>query len=242
MRRILSCYFDGPGTDGRWPRMAGVFAHTARLHCPEWQLTLSRIEPPRRKFNESENHLSNTVKLEHWCDMVKACDDGDEVLLIDADTFIRRPLDEVWAQPFDIAYTVRPAGFPNPFNCGVVFLRVSPKVRHFMHWWLFVNNEMRSNRQLADQYRKYVGLNQRALAYLLKERSGDIGHLLPLSCVEWNCEDSTWPAFHPEITRIVHAKSQLQSVVFGRNVPAKPQLKAIAREWHALEKEANGGK
>ena len=228
--------------------MVRVLEHTAAQHCPGWALSVTQLQATKRRLSESENHAANSQKLEHWFAAIDGAQEGDEVLLIDADTFIRRPLEPVWDLPFDVAYTVRPAGYPNPLNGGVVFLRVSAKTRHFMYWWQATNTLMRSDREVADRYKRYVGMNQRALASVLEdlELAADDDRkpaVLALPCLEWNCEDSTWASFHPEITRIVHVKSQLQAAVFGRpNAPAKPHLKALARDWHALEREANAGK
>lgn len=237
MRRIISCYFAGPGTGERWPRMARVFAHSARMYCPDWQLALTKLSAPKRRFNQSENHSANTLKLEHWCEAIAACADGDEVLLIDADTFIVRPLDDVWQLPFDVAITVRPPTYPMPLNAGVVFVRVTSQARAFMAEWLDANGRMCADRALQARYRKYQGINQRALGMLIEQ--GAV-YPTPLPCAEWNCEDSSWQAFDPSFTRIVHVKSALREAVFPSTYarPPKPHLKAIADTWREIERQA----
>ncbi len=240
MRRIIACHFAGNGTGERWPRMARTFTYSARVHCADWQLTIAKLPTPQRAPSATDSHTANTAKLEYWCDQVAACADGDEVLLIDVDTAILRPLDDVWAQPFDIAYTVRPSGYPHPLNGGVVFLRVSLTARLFMAAWRTRNREMLNDRALRDHWRKYAGINQRALGSLLEERPNDFGHLLTLPCAEWNCEDSTWSSFDPTTTRIMHIKSALRSTIFdspGRP-PLKPHLRTLARRWSAIEQQA----
>jgi len=240
MRRIISCYFAGAGTGDRWPRLARVFEHTARTHSPEWQLQLTKLSAPRRRLNQSDNHSANALKLEHWCDAVRSANDGDELLLIDADAFIVRPLDDIWVMPFDVAYTVRPPGYPMPLNGGVVFLRVSSSTRQFMATWGAANAAMLLDRALLAKWRKYQGINQRALGMLIEEGLTGLHSLLDLPCAEWNSEDSAWSSFDPAFTRIVHVKSELRDAVFpSKYHPCrKPHLKAIARIWEELERDA----
>lgn len=237
MRRLVSCYFDGLGIN--WPRMARVLAYTAGLHCPGWQLALTQLAPPVRRFTENTNHLANTAKLAHWCDAVSAAADGDELLLIDADTFIVRPLDDLWESPFDVAYTVRPPGYPMPLNAGVIFLRASPTTQRFMVAWRERNQQMLRDRALLARWWKYRGINQAALGSLLEEEGGELGHLLPLPCREWNCEDSSWESFAPDVTRIVHVKAALRRAVFPPVPRANTShLGALATRWRTLEAES----
>lgn len=241
MRRLVSCYFVGAGSGDRWPRMARVLEHTARTHCVGWDLAIAALPTPRRRLSDSENHVSNTAKLEHWCTAVYQAADGDELLLIDADTFIVRPIDDIWLEPFDMAYTVRPPDYPMPLNGGVVFVRVSPTTRALMASWRTVNAMMMTSRSLQYAWQRYQGINQRALGYLLETKRDELGQLRGLPCLEWNCEDSAWAWFDPTHTRIVHVKSSLRAAVFGRpNAPTKPHLRALAARWLDLEQQLRG--
>lgn len=218
--------------------MARVFAHSAQTHCPAWQLVFARLPMPARRIGESESYITNTRKLDHWCEAVASARDGDELLLIDADTVILQPIDDIWERAFDLAYTVRPPGYPCPINGGVVFVRVSPSTRLFMAAWGRINRQMLTHKPLRDKWRRYAGLNQRAFGSLLEQKPGDYGVMLPLPCAEWNCEDATWSTFDTRATRILHVKSSLRSAIFERPGAARPHLRVIARHYAALEQIA----
>jgi hypothetical protein len=109
-----------------------------------------------------------------------------------------------------------------------------------MDLWLDSNARMRADRKLQSVWRRYQGINQRALGQLLEERRHELGDVRQLPCAEWNCEDSAWPSFDPAITRIVHVKSALRDAVFHSPTPpaVKPHLRSLARTWLALEQDA----
>lgn len=226
-----------PAVGTRFAEMARVFEFTARQQCPDWELSLAKLPQPQRLVNKPDNHVANTAKLDYWVDQVTACADGDEVLLIDADTMILRQLDAIWEQPFDIAYTARAPEYPHPLNGGVVFVRVNTASRAFLTEWKDINRAMLNDRALRDLWRKYAGLNQRALGKMLTAHRG--AHVIQVPCLEWNCEDSEWKNFNPELTRIVHIKSRLRTALFdGPSFPA--HLRPLIGRWRALRAEADG--
>jgi len=47
----------------------------------------------------------------------------DEMLILDTDVICKAPCPEVWAQPFDVALTIRPKKPEMPYNTGVMFSR-----------------------------------------------------------------------------------------------------------------------
>lgn len=233
---LVACYF-GDGYEGLWPRMARVLAYTAAQHCPGWDVRVDPITPaPLRSAIGVESLVWNTQKMEHWAAAVEALPDGARVLLIDADTFIVRPLDDVWDEPFDFGYTTKVSRFP--FNSGVVFLRVTPAVRAFMRVWRAENLRMLGDRLHHQEWRaKFGGINQAALGYALTTHLTDGLRMRQLPCAEWNCEDTCWRSFNPAVTRIVHVKSLLRRFIFNMGPPA-PHLRALKRYWLALETAA----
>jgi len=187
-----------------------------------------------------QSHVTNSQKLEWWRGVVAAAEDGDRVLLIDADMMITRPLADVWDRPFDLAYTIREEG-RLPLNGGVVFVRVSPASRRFVDRWFAVNQRFLANANEHRHWRtKYAGINQAAFGYML-ERETDpaiVGlELARLTCHEWNAENTAWAKFDPKITRIVHLKSGLRRALFG--MPARREHVRLIALWHSLEAEAN---
>ncbi len=228
--RLDACYF-GAGADGRWDRFARVLRATAQEHCPRWTV---RVQNVSIKIQErgKRSEAMNTAKLEYWAAQVEAAQDGDQLLLIDVDTFIRRPLDEVWSHDFDLAYTTRSARFP--FNGGVVFVNVSAHVKAFFRGWVQQNGLLLERSDQAQPWRQqFGGINQAALGRMFKTDHGL--RLLQLPCGEWNCEDTSWASFDPAVTRIVHLKGALRMACVETQ-PVPPGLKDLASLWKAAER------
>lgn len=243
--RLEACYF-GAGPHGMWDRLANVLRFTADTHCPSWNVTVRRINPvPRESALGLGPNVANTQKLEEWVRLVTEASDGERMLLIDADTAILRPLDDIWDREFDLAYTTRYQA-RTPFNGGVVFVRVSPAIRAFFTAWWAENLAMLGDAAYHQQYRlKYFGLNQAAFGALLEREALANVTVLELSCLEWNCEDTSWKRFDPDRTRILHVKDgitqddgNLRKAIFrGDTAPARVQ--ALAERWKQLEADAN---
>lgn len=214
--RLESCYFaDDPS--GEWRRLAAVLEATALQQCPGWRVSVNRVHPEIRVSALGvPSHARNTEKMDEWHRIVMASADGDRLLLIDADTFIARPLDPVWDLDFDLAYTTKQSRFP--FNSGVVFLRISDRVRAFVDAWRTENVRMLGDRNYHTPWRtRYGGINQAALGAMLNRNDLDGLHVAQLPCRIWNCEDSNWWAADVGEPRIVHVKSALRkAAIHGR--------------------------
>lgn len=236
---LFSCYFDA-APNGMFGRLARVLRATAAEQCPQWDRRVQLFDAPvapRRKYVD-DAHLYNTEKLNLWTMAVDAAAVDTPILLIDADTAIVRPLDDVWRRPFDVALTVRDKSCRLPLNAGVVFLRANATTRAFMHAWRDANAHMMTDGEFLRPWRKkYGGLNQAALGYVLEKTAiGRATSIERLACQEWNCEDSSWTAFDGR-TRIVHVKSSLRMAIFHYS-PAWRDLKPLMRLWIELERQA----
>ena len=230
--------------DSVYARMARVLEYTARQHCPDWRVNVERVtvETMRKHRQAVESHRFNTQKMVTWARVVGEARDGECIALLDADTFIARPLDPIWDQDFDLAYTAKQSRFP--FNSGVVFVRVNDKTRRFFSEWEAVNRKMLVSGEHHMRWRaKYGGINQAALGQMLETGLAQRMDILPVPCVEWNCEDSAWVNFDPDMTRIVHVKSKLRMAVFEtKGRVFGPHIAGLAEMWHELEGEAEGGR
>lgn len=235
--RLVSCYFG----DEDWDRMARVLEYSARQHCAGWDVAVSRVDPPPLTHALAAGKVSNTRKLDHWADRMWCewcASDGGQVLLIDADTMILGPLDSVWSEEFDIAYTAKDAG-PFPLNAGVIFLRASDRTRAFMLRWRDENRRMLAEPAYHEPwYRRYGGLNQAALGKLLTEgAAADLGvRVAQLPCSIWNCENTTWSSFD-SATRIVHLKNGLRLAALAKGA-GSARLMPLVRLWRGLERQA----
>lgn len=245
--RLEACYFGSVSSPQmEWPRLARVLHATASHHCPAWSVRVSCVTPALRTSALGvPSHAVNTQKMDEWHRIVMAANDGDRLLLIDADTMIVRPIDDVWDREFDLAYTSkRHTKFP--FNSGVVFLRVSDRVREFVSAWQRENARMLehccpSGRACLDpgchsRWRaRYGGINQAALGWMLEQSQTYGVQLAELPCAEWNCEDASWDEFDLNRTRILHLKGLLRRVVFGRQDPTNDRVRWLAHYWRQTE-------
>lgn len=234
--RIESVWFGGK----RYERMARVFRATAETHCAGWDVNLRQADEQQLACHSSarQGHVANTQKLEDWNDTVQAAPAGARLLLIDADMFFVNPIDDIWEQDFDIAYTVRHSVLP--FNLGVIFVRVSAPARAFFAAWTAENRHMLQKKAVHRLYRsRFGGINQASFGRTLETDAVRGVNLLGIPCVEWNCEDSAWESFDPRKTRIVHVKSALRRAIFDRNAEdmAKPGVARLVEMWKGLEAE-----
>lgn len=181
------------------------------------------------------SHVANVRKVLHWAQIVEAAADDECLALLDCDTVVLKSLDDIWGHPFDLAYTVRPADCALPFNSGVLFLRVSPRVRDFVRVWADLNVQMLADQALHDEWRaEFGGINQAAFGALLRMTSVDDLHLALLPCQVWNCEDFTW-ATASDDTRILHVKGALRAHLFGlTSEQPTPEVWRLANQWRAL--------
>lgn len=231
--RLEACYFNPPGC--HYDRLARVLEHSARARCPGWSVNVRQIATPA--LHDAGG--ANKRKLDEWTALVATAADGERLLLIDADTMILRPLDDVWAQGFDVAYTTKPGDRLRPFNAGVVFVRVTAQARAFMAAWRDENTRLYLDRRArAEWAAKYAGHNQAALGSLLERGvPAALGvQLQQLPCVEWNCEDASWEKFDAGVTRIVHLKSGLRLAALGLGANM-PRHRPLVRIWRDLERE-----
>ena len=187
-----------------------------------------------------QSHANNSYKLDHWAATVRDAADGEQIMLMDADMAILRPLDEVWAQEFDLAYTVRDPKYTRfPFNGGVVCVRVSDRTKRFVAEWRTENFAMLTNAPMHRPGRiKYGGINQASFGTLIHDRGRLPLKVAKLPCLEWNCEDSSWERFDPALTRVLHLKGHLRRAVFGQDTAVKPGVKRLVALWHSLEAQA----
>jgi hypothetical protein len=232
--RIESLWFG----DGKYARMAKVFEATARRHCPGWDINVRKVDqiPIPAHRASVQGHIANTQKLEDWNQIVQDAPDGARIPLIDADTAIVNPIDDIWDLDFDIAYTTKRSTFP--FNLGVIFVRVSAPARAFFAAWTAENRHMLQKKVVHREYRqRFGGINQASFGRTLETPAVRGVNLLGIPCVEWNCEDSSWERFDPERTRIVHVKSALRRAIFDGTAAdlAKPGVARLAEMWKGIE-------
>lgn len=222
---LIACY-DG----ALYERLAKVLAYSASRHCSTWHRQIRHVSMVKWEVS----------KHQYWAEQIDAAADGARLLLMDCDALILHPLDDVWEQPFDMAYTARDKAVSSwPNNAGVLFVRVSPAVRTFVRTLLADVRRM-LKAPLADQvrWRNASGsIDQAALMHLFRSPLGQTLTIAALPCRVWNCEDSEWARFDPS-TRILHVKGSLRNSLCGQHVSPKRQaaVAPLAELWKAAER------
>jgi hypothetical protein len=236
MPRLVARYFHSGPASAIWQDFAAVLITSAGRHCPDWTIDVARIYTTTALNSPlgSTGNVYNTHKLEAWAAAVQGAADGAELLLTDVDLLIRRPLDDLWREPFDLAYTTKARGSRFPFNGGVVAVRVSARTRAFVERWRSVNLQMLNDPSLLQVWRPgFGGINQAALGMLITSGAHAGLAVRRLPCVEWNCEDESWASFDPAVTRIVHYKGDLQQAL-RRGIRLSPPAGELLEEWKAV--------
>lgn len=233
---LVSCYFEA-GDSGKWARMARVLRFTAAHQCPGWTCTIERLPIPITRAGRIAAHENNSVKLAYWNRAVQSAREGDRLLMLDADTMILRPLDDLWLTAFDLAYTVKDS--KPAFNAGVFALHVHDGTRAFMNTWVTHNDRLLEETPTKMSWQlRYGGVNQASLASVLPQAESEFGlSVSALPCHEWNCEDVSWASFGPA-TRIVHIKGDLRRMLFYGPIYRKPDLSPLSEIWRSLERDA----
>lgn len=229
---LFSTCFGGP--DSPYPRLARVLTSTADRCCPTWRREIEVAPPPPPHRNPSSAFIANTHKMTRWCHRLAQAADGEAILFVDTDTAIARSLDDLWAQPFDLAYTVK-AVQRYPFNTGVVAIRVGPAVRTFFARWHAETLRMLDDTRHHQTWRRQCGgIHQAALGALFHQGAERELAIARLPCREWNCEDTNWGTFDPRATRILHVKSTLRRAILGF-APAPPAIRNVVRWYREAE-------
>ncbi len=226
---LIACY-DG----ALYERLAKVLASSASIHCSTWHRQIRHVSMVKWEVS----------KHQYWAEEIDAAPDGARLLLMDCDALILQPLDGVWEQPFDIAYTARDkAVSPWPNNAGVLFVRVSPAVRTFFRTLLAdVRRMLKATQAEQVRWRNACGsIDQAALMHLFRSPLGQTLTIAALPCRVWNCEDSEWARFDAR-TRILHVKGSLRNSLCGQHVSPKRQaaVAPLAELWKAAERAMQG--
>lgn len=233
--RVECVYFGA----GKYERMARVLEISARKYCPRWEIRVRNVgESPFDYKNDGvqgkDFYNNNGWKSVQWNEIVQASEEGDRLLLIDADTLIRGSLDSVWEKEFDVAITTREGN--NPINSGVIFVRINERSKVFFDQVHFETVRMLEDPSYHKKWEdKFGGIHQASIGAALS-LSPDID-VEKLSCGEWNNEQTSRNLMRG--ARIVHILPQGRRALFsGRR--AEPKLEKILQDWKRLDRESSG--
>lgn len=232
MLELRSVVFGGDD----YVRMADVLRKSVELNSPHTPITLHYVHKPlipRAKRLDFHN-ASNVTKTLYHTELVHLAKDGQLLGLLDCDTLVLGDLSEIETKEFDIAFTFR--NDRSPINTGVVFLRVSDKVRDFYWEWLAEVQRLAFNhKKLLKLNEIYRGVNQSALNEILRER--DFGlKILELPCEIYNSVSCTWRYFSKN-TKILHVLGRLRHAALRGAMFMDPCIMRLANLWRQYEKQ-----
>lgn len=206
--------------DESFGRMAEALKRSVEQNSPDAEFVEIVTGRPEEQPGLLRHYTDNHEKLCFWRDAFNSLDDGDEVVLMDADTIVLGDLSPAFGEPYDIGWTWRPGRLP--VNSGVVYLRCNDRSRAFMDAWVRRDTQLMNHRGLADHgRRKYGGANQASFMWLITHGGGqDIADCHALMCKHWNSVDQTWCDFDEKHTRVLHIKSRLRDACIGAETSA----------------------
>jgi hypothetical protein len=217
--RIVSTW---TGCDETYARLARVLEHSARRYNPTASVEVVNTDP-----SPTGRGLDGFLrKARDWTRVIAEAVDGTEIALLDADTLVLGELGSAFRRPFDVAVTTR--GTLGTLNSGVVFVRISDRVRDFFAPWA-ARTEPWCKRNTADSIR--FG-DQDALIEMLGEPHGPL-RVLELPAAIWNAQQNCWPPVAG--CRIVHIKSDCRRLIFGGRLHGQPGADVAAAMWQAEE-------
>lgn len=234
---IVSAIFDDTKY-GDFFRLCRAFEYSAKANTDAEVVLMETTRPPETR-NYRRTFKDNTLKLGLWSNYVNFAEDGDRIVLMDCDTLVLRDVFDAFdTADFDVAYTVRNSNCR--INAGVVFINVNDASREFMRRWVQINGELMDNlNRLTELAKTYAGVNQSAIAVLLKDYAGNCRfHELP--CAKWNNVDQTWESFD-DSTYVLHIKGALRELLLANTQEdRRPHyMKRAFNTWMEYDARAN---
>lgn len=213
---LIASVWCGDGDEYR--RMARVLDHTARVHHPHAVVAVVHTQDVIASRSDAF-----IVKARAWTDLIMCARDGDELLLLDVDTFFVGDGSSCFQGVSAIGVTTR--GSLDTLNSGVLAVRVSDAVREWIAPW-----EERTRVWCARNVGRVWCGDQDAL----REMCIDGGvTITQLPCAIYNAQQHCWPPV--DGCKIVHVKSDARRILFGGALHGNPGAHSVASLWSSLE-------
>jgi len=224
--RIFTVVFDRPGQK-KYSRLLNVFLKSCAAKMPNVEVDVLRIKgPDTMTLGHRVACEDNTEKLAFWVDYIKKA--KEPVALMDCDILIRGDIRDAFDHEFDVAYTLNGAG---GLNAGVVFVRPTQYSVEFFELWKEINDQMFFDESFHRKWRKkYIGMNQTALGYILEHPDLHSASLKFLPSHVYNAADYDHPVVD-DATKVLHVKGDLRDDFLSGG----KFYKRLFREWILYE-------
>ena len=237
--RLESVYFGG----AEYHQLAHVLELSAQFHLGDrWDINIKQIGEHDLKAALSSKYVrkdlfpNNAHKALAWCDIIKNAPEGDRILLMDCDTFIRAPLDDIWDLDFEYARTFR--NYKWPWNSGVMFVRVNERIKKFFELITEETFKMLGDAKYHEKYEeKFGGIHQASIAAVI-ERNLIPLDIIDIPCKIWNSEHSNRNYVDFKQAKIVHLlPSGRRKILHGVSWRNDKRWKHIGRDWHSWNEQ-----
>jgi len=223
---ITSCFETQRGYYGD---LLKVFKYSAGLHMPDVNIIVIDKQP-EIDMSRGNTYGAMTARLNQWAEVIGGV--KGNIILADVDMVFLDDVTHVFHEyEFDVAYTSRKSKF-KPINGGIIFIRDG--AQDFIKIWAVINNKMHSDPLFHNQWRKkYKGMNQPALGYLIEKPHKHKFKMKALPCSVYNACDQEWKRIDGN-TKVIHLKKALRKALDGE--PIKGAEKAL-EIWKKYEEE-----
>jgi hypothetical protein len=220
---ITSCF---ETQRGHYGDLLKVFKYTASLYMPDADLIVIDKQPVI-DMSRGNTYGAMTARLNQWSEIIQ--DIKGNIILADVDMFFLDDITDVFNKyDFDVAYTARRSKW-KPINGGMVFIRDG--AQKFVNIWAKVNNKMHRDIEYHNKWRKkYKGMNQPALGYLIENPHKHGMKLKALPCLEYNACDQEWKHIN-ENTKVIHLKRALRKALDGKPVKGSEKILEMWRGY-----------
>lgn len=183
-----------------------------------WEKSLKKTMP---KVNYEIIRMETPVNIDHKRDtafaFLAACKyalkSKESLAVCDSDLMFLKNITDIENKNFDLAITVRQGKMK--YNTGLWFFKPTDKAKLFIAQWInFTEMLMEDFCKHEEFCWEYGGIDQASLYLTLRKNRGT--KILELPCEEWNSTQSEWKNYNPNITRVIHIKSKLRSVLLKR--------------------------
>lgn len=234
----LECVYFGTR---EYIRLAKVLELSAKTYLPNWDINVRKVDGHSLKAALSSKYVrkelfpNNAHKALEWSKIVQSAEEGDRILLIDADTFIRSPLDEIWNFDFDYARTVR--DYKWPWNSGVMFLRINERTKKLFELITKETFKMLNDAAYHEVYEEqYGGIHQAATSAVIERNEILNLHVLDIPCKIWNAEHTSRTLEDLKYAKIVHLlPSGRKKLLKSKHWTQEEYWLHVGREWYNLD-------
>ena len=234
--KIITAYFY---RHDNYAKLLNVFMRSAARTMPGVKVEVVETSVPMQKYTGEQ-------KFDHHMDTYfgfmakteRALYEDGPVCIADNDIIFFQSVEDVFNKDFDIAVTTR--DHKCNLNTGVFFSRGTTAAKAFITRWLEHTRAIATQFD-EDRISRHAGIDQAALFQTLED--GLPVKVLFLPCLIWNAEQTCWKHMTTK-TRVVHIKSGLRDIVFGKKKMNRKlyYLKPILEEIQKYENHTRRNK